>query len=720
MGAEHTSAIFLAELILLLFVGRILGEAMSRVGQPAIFGQLLAGVLLGPSLFGALLPSVRHVIFPDTPALKTMIDAVSQLGILLLLLLTGMDTDLGLVKRRFRTVLSTSITGIAVPFVAGVLLAYQLPREIIPGQQGPLVSALFLGTALSVSSVKIVAMVLMEVGATRRDLGQLLLATAVLDDTLAWILIAVIAGIAAHGAVDLTAVLGSLAGTALFLALCLTVGRRLVARIIRWANDNLISEVPVITAILVVMFALALTTDLIGVHTALGAFVAGLLIGQSPILTDHIEAELRGFIIAFFSPVFFAVAGLGMDVRTLLDPKLLGVTVVVILVASGGKFLGAMLGGRFGGLSRAESLALATGLNARGSTEVIVASIGLSMGALSTELYTMIVAMAIVTTMAMPPTLRWMLARVPLRDVEAKRLAKEDAEAGDTVPKMERVLAYVDDSDNGVMAAELAGIFAVQRQILVTIMDRSMPHAKGDQRGPGGRQLEAAATATQLKVAAVAVQQPGTELPMALNELVQMKSIEGETSVEAEASKGYSIVFAGLDRPLSDIGHRFEDSLQGVIERFDGPLALVFNAEHAVASDTASLDILVPTGGSTGARIALEVAIALAKARNGSLTVLHVVSKRNSSGTRAGREREHGTSILSDARQLGKRSEVPVKALTMNNSTLEAAIMRVMRSGKFGLVVIGSSFRRGDAKFLGPNSASLITAITVPTLLVAQ
>jgi K+:H+ antiporter len=250
------------------------------------------------------------------------------------------------------------------------------------------------------------------------------------------------------------------------------VGRRLVARIILWTNDNLTIEVPVITAILLIMLVMALATELIGVHTALGAFVAGILVGQSPILTEHIEGELRGFIMAFFSPVFFAVAGLGMDLRTLLDPTLLLFTLAIIAIASVGKFLGALVGGTLGGLSGAESLALATGLNARGSTEVIVASIGLSMGALSGQLYTMIVAMAVVTTMAMPPTLRWMFARVPLREEELRRLEREDEAARASVPKMERALVVVDDSANARFAAGLAGMFAAQEQVLVTIMKR--------------------------------------------------------------------------------------------------------------------------------------------------------------------------------------------------------------------------------------------------------
>ncbi|MGH7487476.1 MAG: cation:proton antiporter, partial [bacterium] len=171
-------SVFIVQLALLLFFGRIFGEGISRLGQPAIFGALLAGVVLGPSVFGVLLPELHHIAFPGTPAVKGMLDAIAQVGILLLLLLTGMETNLQLINRKRRAVISTSLFGIAVPFACGVLLAYALPSAVIPSSAGRLVTALFLGTALSISSVKIVAVVLMEVGAIRRDLGQLILATA--------------------------------------------------------------------------------------------------------------------------------------------------------------------------------------------------------------------------------------------------------------------------------------------------------------------------------------------------------------------------------------------------------------------------------------------------------------------------------------------------------------------------------------------------------------
>jgi len=718
MPTDHTTAVFAAELILLLFVGRLLGEGLSRVGQPAIFGQLLAGVVLGPSIFGALLPEVRHAIFPGTPALKSMIDAVSQIGILLLLLLTGMETNLALVNRKRRAVIATSLAGIAVPFLSGFLLAYALPTDLIPDTNTRLVTALFLGTALSISSVKIVAMVLMEVGAIRRDLGQLILATAILDDTIAWVLIAVIAGIAAHGSASLVGAGTSLAGVLAFLFVSLTVGRRVVAWVIRWSNDNLTIEMPVITTILLVMLVMALSTELIGVHTALGAFVAGLLVGQSPILTEHIEDELKGFIIAFFSPVFFAVAGLGMDLRTLLEPSLFRFTLAMIAVATVGKFLGAAVGGRLGGLTWLESTALATGLNARGSTEVIIATIGLSMGVLNSQLYTMIVAMAVVTTIIMPPTLRWVLARVPLLEEERNRLQREEAEATESVPHMERVLVATDASANGAMAADLAGLFLASRRVLTTVVDLSAkPKPENASESQGLRRVREAA-APHFETPGPSVEEPVIAVaPVPLDQLIQGKAADAAGALADEAAKGYGLAFIGLDQPFTPAAHRFHNHLDQLLATFDGPVAIALNG---LAFGQATR-ILVPTGGAPEARLASEVALALAKATGGRLTALHVFDPQEDTDMLRGRQRRGlGVSVLRDVRRLGKRSNVPVDVQTTTHSRPDLAIRRLAASAKFDLVVVGASLRVGERKFLGPRTAALVQALKAPVLLIAR
>jgi Kef-type K+ transport system membrane component KefB len=356
-----SEVIFLAQLITLMLVGRLLGEAMNRIGQPSIMGMLLGGILLGPSALGALLPDLQHALFPKTPEQKAMLDGISQFGILLLLLLTGMETDLRLVRRVGRAALSISLTGVAVPFACGFALGQFMPESLLPHPDQRFLTSLFLGTALSISSIKIVAAIVREMGFTRRNLGQIIVASAICEDSIGWIIIAITFSLAEAGSIDLMSVSRSVLGTAAFLIASFTIGRRIVFFLIRWANDNFESDFPVITTILVIMGAMALTTHFIGVHTVLGAFVAGVLIGESPILSKHIDEQLRGLILAFFMPVFFGIAGLSTDLTVLRDPQLALMALGLIVIASVGKFAGAFIAGEIGGLTRRESLALLAG-----------------------------------------------------------------------------------------------------------------------------------------------------------------------------------------------------------------------------------------------------------------------------------------------------------------------------------------------------------------------
>src|SRR5260221_9012946 len=221
---------------------------------------------------------------------------------------------------------------------------------MLPAPDQRVITSLFLGTALSISSVKIVAMVVREMNFMHRTVGQVIVTAAIIDDTIGWIIMAVTFGLASHGGLDVASLAQSVLGTALFLLASFTIGRRAVSLLIRWANDTLVSDVPVITTILVVTVAMALITHAIGVHTVLGAFVARILIGQSPILTRHIDEQLRGLIMALFMPVFFGLAGLNANLAIVKNPSLLLLSLGFIIVASLGKFSGAFLGGAFGGL----------------------------------------------------------------------------------------------------------------------------------------------------------------------------------------------------------------------------------------------------------------------------------------------------------------------------------------------------------------------------------
>ncbi len=350
LPGSASQGVFLAQLLALMFVGRLLGEALHRIGQPTVMGQLAGGILLGPSVLGWIAPDLQRSLFPTIGEQHAMIDAVSHFGILLLLLLTGMETDLRLVRRFGRAALSVSSMGVAVPFVCGLALGAVLPDMLLPASDKRLVTSLFLGTAFAISSIKIVAAIVHEMNFTRRDLGQIIVSSAIMEDTIGWVIIAITSSLAAANTIQVFGLIKALIGTAAFLVASFTVGRWFVIHAIRWANDHFESEFPVITTILLVMGGMALTTEAIGVNTVLGAFIAGVLIGESPILTRHIEEQLRGLIVAFFMPVFFGLAGLGTDLTILKDPHLLLLTLAIVAVASVGKFGGAFAGGAIGGL----------------------------------------------------------------------------------------------------------------------------------------------------------------------------------------------------------------------------------------------------------------------------------------------------------------------------------------------------------------------------------
>src|SRR5262245_3043381 len=550
--------LLLAQIALLVAVGRGLGEVMQRIGQPSVVGELLCGLLLGPSLFGWAWPEAQQAIFPSSPEQKALLDGIAQFGILLLLLLTGMEIDLGLVRKVGKAAIAISITGIVVPFICGFALGEFLPQSLLPHPEARLIAALFLGTALSISSVKIVAVVVREMSFMRRNVGQIIVATAVIDDTIGWIIIAVIFSLASQGTLDVASVARAVLGTFTFLAVSFTIGRRLVFHLIRWANDTLVSTAPVITVILLLMGAMALITHLIGVHTVLGAFVAGILVGESPILTRQIDERLRGLISSFFMPVFFGLAGLSADLSVLRDPHLLMLTGLLVVIASVGKFGGAFVGGTLGGLTTRESLALASGMNARGSTEVIIATIGLSIGVLSQNLFTMIVTMAIVTTMAMPPMLRAALDRLPMSKYEKDRLEREEFEKRGFVANLERPLLAVDESTSATFAAHIAGLLAGTRGLPITVLHIGR-RAKEQEKARGEEESHEAV----VKKAAEAVSENGDGEGGSVDVTTRAQRTELADTIGEEARKGFDLLVVGIDR-ITAAKDRFDGRLEDI------------------------------------------------------------------------------------------------------------------------------------------------------------
>jgi Kef-type K+ transport system membrane component KefB/nucleotide-binding universal stress UspA family protein len=760
-----SEVVFIGQLLVLMIVGRLLGEAMLRIGQPAVMGQLIAGLLIGPSVFGLALPDLQHALFPKEPEQKAMIDAIAQFGVLLLLLLTGMETDLKLVRQTGKASVFASLLGIIVPFACGVALGEMLPDTMLPDPQKRLITSLFLGTALSIASVKIVAMVVREMNFMRRVVGQVILASAIIDDSIGWIIVSIIFSLALHGVVDGWQLAQSVLGTMAFMAFSLTLGRRIVFFIIRWVNDTFVSEFAVITAILIIMGGMATITHFIGVHTVLGAFVAGILIGESPILTKHIDEQLRGIITAFFAPVFFGIAGLSADLTILKDPHMALLTVGLIIIASVGKFSGAFIGAELGGLTRREGFALACGMNARGSTEVIIATVGLSMGALNQNLFTMIVAMAVITTMAMPPTLRWALSRIPMRKEEKQRLEREEQEAKGFVSNLERLLIAVDDSPNGKFASRVAGMLAGTHGMPTTVLhikdaakiedkkieekpelsenpkvtakgadkrDDTKKSAKIDEKPEKEEKLSKAEEKKEEKKA----EHAGETVKKAA-ELIKSKqkkeekvdfSVEittivheapGPDVIAAEAEKGYDLMLIGVEK-TAHRGKDFHESVEGLAKGFDGPLAITA-VRGALADKPASkLSILVPVNGTEPSRRAAEVAITIARASKASLTVLYVAARSGSRVRRTLRSRRNEEAILKDIVAIADGYNMSIRTEVLSSSAADEAILKEAARRKNNLIVMGVGRRPGEKLFFGDTASSMLENTACSLLFLAS
>jgi Kef-type K+ transport system membrane component KefB/nucleotide-binding universal stress UspA family protein len=662
-----------------------------------------------------------------------------------------------------------ALCGIAFPFACGFALGEFGPNALFGGGGDRLVPSLFLGTALSISSVKIVAMVVREMHFMRRNLGQIIVATAIMEDTVGWVIIAITFGIAGGGGggrqeLDWLTLAWTVGGVVLFLAFSFTVGRWLVFTAIRWVNDNFRSDFPVITTILVIMGCFAEMTQLLGVRTVLGAFIAGVLIGESPILTDHIQGQLRGMITAFFMPIFFGMSGLAADLTILKDWNLAGLTILLVAIASIGKFSGAFAGAMLGRLSWREGVALGCAMNARGSTEVIVASIGLSMGVLTQNLYTMIVTMAVITTMAMPPMLRAALIGLPMSGEEETRIARETIDQKGFLPRLERLLLVVDDGAVGRMAARLAGLLAGAHGMPVTMLkldtdlrsadqgsENSDQNKSSDSKNEAGKEEPAKSDHAQQSEYKDAAQKEMTGAQSRTESAANLQSDPLAKEVEAgarrsaakviadesepdpekvhltvrvpldapaevvkdEARKGYDLMVIGLDGSVEEDGG-FAPKISQLSAGFEGPLIVFANRGKDTPQLTARCRILVPVNGSAQSRRAAEIAFALARATGAKVHTLFV---SHTDGRSRNRVREE--SVLKDMVELGERYDVKVVTRISARSAAADTILKEAERN-FAMIVMGVSARPGEELFFGNTATAVLKDWKAPILMLAS
>jgi len=407
---QHALLIFLLQVAFLLLLALVLGRLATRFRLPAVAGELSAGVLVGPSLLQPLLPGLSHWLLPQRAEQMNLLDAVGQLGVLLLVGVTGAEMNFALVRRRGLTAAKVSAAGLLLPLGLGIATGFLLPGSFVPDGTTPTVFALFLGVAMCVSALPVIAKTLLDMKLLHRDIGQLILSAGVVDDVVGWFLLSVVSAMATVGltaGVVATSVLYPV-GVVLFAAV---IGRPLVRAALRWAGHSE-GAMPTVATVVVLVLLSAAATQAMHLEAIFGAFVCGVVIATSGVLDPEKLEPLRTLVLAVLAPLFFATAGLRMDLTALARPAVLGAAVAVLAVAVAGKFGGAFIGARLSRLNRWEALALGAGMNSRGVVEVIVAMTGLRLGVLNTETYTIVVLVAIVTSLMAPPVLRYAMAHV--------------------------------------------------------------------------------------------------------------------------------------------------------------------------------------------------------------------------------------------------------------------------------------------------------------------
>ena len=529
---------FLIQFTLLFVTARALADLMKRMGQATVIGELFAGIIYGPSVLGHFMPVAYRYLFPADPLADHLLDAVAWIGVIMLLLYTGLETDLDVVSSLGRASAKISLSGIAIPSVCGFALGMMIPASYLAAPNQRMIFALFMAVAMSISAVPVIAKILLDLDLMRRDLGMLILAAGILDDSIGWMMLSVIAGLAMHGRLDLMSVASTLAAVAAFIAFCYYAGAGLVVRLMRWIDDRAVAEHAGMSAMVGIAMVCAIITQAIGIHAVFGAFIAGVMLGRSARVRKADRTELEAVTIGVFAPLFFAYSGLRVDFFALHGVVVLG-TVLAIAVA--GKLVGCTIGALMDHLKWRESLAVAVGLNARGGMGIIVALIGLNLGVLTNEMYAIIIVVAIVTSFMTPPLLSWLLAGVEQRPQEAERLEREQLLARMPFSKEgAKLLVLAGGGPHAQLAAHIAATLGNHHDASITVFHAVTGEVDAARQDEFDRQFELIRQIAELSGARNVLQRKGT----------------ADTVPEAiikESERGYDAIFAGASERESDL-----------------------------------------------------------------------------------------------------------------------------------------------------------------------
>lgn len=409
LSVQELTHIFLA-LALLLGVARAFGELARLVHQPSVLGEIIAGILLGSTVFGRLAPELQHSIFPTEGDVAVVLNGITQLAVTMFMLVAGMEVDLSKALRQGKATVHIAVWGMVLPFAMGWLVARVAPGLLMENSPSGAVFPLFVGTALSISALPVIAKVLKDLNLIKTDLGAVIVASATINDLLGGILFAVVIGMmgavaGGHGVTQGLPVWAIVALTLAFTIAMMTVGRWAIHKVMPFMQAHTSWPGGVLGFALTCALLGAAFTEHIGIHAIFGAFIFGIAFGDTPHLRERTRSTLDQFISFIFAPLFFASIGLSVD---FIGSFSLVPVLVVLVISCVGKVVGCYGAGLFCGLSKRESMAIGAGENARGAIEIIFGLLALNAGIIDDKLFVALVIMALLTSM----TAGWSMEKV--------------------------------------------------------------------------------------------------------------------------------------------------------------------------------------------------------------------------------------------------------------------------------------------------------------------
>ncbi len=414
---RHPLAILIIQLLAVVVTARIFGHWATRLGQPPVVGEIIAGLVLGPSLLGWLAPAASQFIFP-TNSLGTL-NLFSQVGVILFMFVAGLELDTSHLRSRAHVAVAVSHVSIVLPFLLGVTLALYMYSSYAPAGVPFHAFALFMGIAMSITAFPVLARILGDQRMMTTPLGSTALTCAAVDDVTAWTLLAVVVAIATRGAaLDVLATI-AICAVAFVLVMLYVVRPRLAALFDRPAGTDALTRERA-ALVLAIVFGAALVTEALGIHALFGAFVAGVCMPVNAELREQLRDRLESFASVFLLPVFFAFTGLRTELGSLSDVNSWLICGLIIFVATFGKLGGSMIAARVSGLDWNNAFQLGALMNTRGLMELVALNVGYELGVLSPRLFTMMVLMALITTAMTGPLLQ--LARMREGTLPAKSL----------------------------------------------------------------------------------------------------------------------------------------------------------------------------------------------------------------------------------------------------------------------------------------------------------